>query len=367
MQAIAVFPEQRALRLIEHPEPHIEHDTQVLLRMLEVGVCGTDREIARFAYGSPPKGSEYLVLGHESLAEVAQVGAKVRSVRPGDLVVSRVRHPCAVKTCPGCAMGRPDFCNTGQYTERGIAGRHGFMTEWVVEDAEFLHRLPRQLARVGVLTEPLTVTEKALTEVVNVQDRLPWLAGREPSGTAVVLGAGPVGLLASLALLVRGFALWVYSREVSTSPKADWVRSVGGQYISTAEATIEELTARVGNIDLILEATGAAKLSFEALAALGSNGVFIFTGVPGRKAPVELDASGIMRRLVLENQLLYGTVNAGPDAFERAIVDLGRFEQRWPGRLEALITERAAPGSFAELIQGERSGIKRVLRFGAPE
>lgn len=366
MQAIAAFPAERTLRLIDHPEPRLESDSEVFLRVLEVGVCGTDREIARFDYGSPPPGCEYLVLGHESLAEVARVGPRAQSANVGDLVVLRVRRPCARSSCPGCMMGRPDFCNSGEYTERGINRRHGYMTEWVVEEAKYLHVLPRSLASVGVLTEPLTIAEKALIEVVNVQDRLPWLTGLEPGGTAVVLGAGPVGLLGALALLVRGFDTWVYSREPNSSFKAEWVRSVGARYVCSADVRPEQLGEHVGNVDLMYEATGAAQLSFQAMMALGANGVFIFTGVPGRKAPVALDVARIMRKLVLENQIFYGTVNAGPKAFQAAVADLGRFHERWPRALEALITERSSPAAYGKLLSGPPEGIKRVIRFGVP-
>ena len=361
MRAVAVFPADRQIRVIDnHPEPALEHDGDVLLEMLDIGVCGTDKEIARFDYGTPPAGSPYLVLGHESLGRVARTGSAVTRVKPGDLVVTMVRRPCDVPSCAACRAGRQDFCFTGQFTERGINGRHGFMTERVVDDERYMHPVPAQLAEVGVLVEPLTIAEKALIQVWDVQERLPWKPDR-----AVVLGAGPVGLLGALALIVRGFQTWVYSREPEDSPTARWVGAIGAHYVSAQAHTLDDLARDVGNIALVYEATGASALSFHALEVLGTNGVFVFTGVPGRKAPIELDADRLMRNMVLKNQLVFGTVNAGPDAFAAAIADLAKFHARWPAEVGALITGRFAPDKAAELLSGTAPGIKNCVTFRA--
>lgn len=370
MRALTVFPADESIRLIDdHPQPRIEQPREALLQMLEVGICGTDREIARFDYGTPPPGSPYLVIGHESLARVIEVGAEVTRVKPGDLVVTTVRRPCPHPDCRACTQGRQDFCFTGDFTERGIGGRHGFMAEQVVDDERYMHVVPEALRAVGVLVEPLTIAEKALAQVWDVQDRLPWTLPGAPEGEggrgqrAMVLGAGPVGLLGCLALLVRGFDTWVYSLEPQGSPKATWVESVGARYLSGRDVAVRALQAAIGPIDLVYEATGAAKVAFEALEELGTNGAFVFTGVPGRKAPIEIDASVLMRRMVLENQLVFGTVNAGPDAFEAAITDLGRFQARWPDALSALITGRYPIDDYAALLTGPRAGIKQVVRL----
>jgi threonine dehydrogenase-like Zn-dependent dehydrogenase len=367
MRAIAVFPAEHSIRLIEdHPEPSNGAPHEVSLQVLEVGICGTDREIARFDYGEPPQGSSYLVLGHEALARVLAVGSAVADVAVGDLVVPMVRRPCPHPACRACARGRQDFCFTGDFSERGIRRRHGFLTEQVVEEERYLHVVPPSLRSVGVLVEPLTIAEKALQQVSDVQDRLPWTLPGTPPGEghgqrALVLGAGPVGLLGCLALLLRGFETWVYSLEPPGSLKAEWVASVGAGYVSGAEVPVAQLEETIGSIDLVYEATGAAKVSFQALEELGTNGVFVFTGVPGRKSPIEIHASSLMRRLVLENQLVFGTVNAGPDAFQAAISDLARFQARWPEALASLITGRYPLSAYAELLSEPRFGIKRVV------
>ncbi len=368
MKAVAIFPADHAVQVIDHPEPSLRGETDVRLNILDVGVCGTDREIARFEYGTPPTDSSYLVIGHESLGEVVETGAAVAGLRAGDLVVTMVRRPCGHPECPACAVGRPDFCVTGKFTERGIKGRHGYMTERVVDDQRYMVAVPRVLRDVGVLVEPLTIAEKALIEVGNVQDRLPWLTDGAIGGiaagqVAVVVGAGPVGLLGALALMVRGFRTCVYSQEPASDPKALWVGSVGARYLCSRDVPVSALSEALGNIDLIYEATGASQIAFKVMEALGVNGVFILTGVPGRKGPIEVDTDLIMRNLVLKNQLIYGTVNAGRDAFEAAVSDLGEFHRRWPEQLSGLITDRHPPDAFRDVLLGPPAGIKRVVSF----
>src|SRR5215469_17949136 len=161
MQALAVFPSKKSLQLVDRPQPKLQGPTEVLLRVREVGLCGTDREIASFEYGDPPTGADHLILGHESLGEVVEVGQEVHSLKPGDLVVAMVRRPCPHAECRPCRAGRPDFCVTGDYTERGIKGIDGFLTDYVVDDEAYLVKVPRALADVAVLVEPLTVVTKA--------------------------------------------------------------------------------------------------------------------------------------------------------------------------------------------------------------
>ncbi|HZI14135.1 MAG TPA: glucose 1-dehydrogenase [Myxococcus sp.] len=361
MKAVAVFPKQREVRVIDAPEPRLQSPSQVKVRTLEVGVCGTDKDIVQFTYGTPPQGSDYLILGHECLGEVVEVGEAVRGFQPGDLVVPRVRRPCPHATCPACRHGHPDFCITGDYTERGIKDAHGFCSEFFTEDVTYLHRVATELRPVAVLTEPLTIAEKALREVERIQERLPWKPG---PGRAVVLGAGPVGQLGALALLRRGFATTVYSRSPKPNEKAEAAEAVGAPYFSSKEVSAEELVRRAGAADLIYEATGVAKSSFEALKALADNGVFVFTGVPAHDEPMSLDGAALLKQLVLKNQVVLGTVNASDSDFETALQDLGRFRARWPGGLERLITARHPPEAFSDVVTGKKGGgIKHVIVF----
>jgi glucose 1-dehydrogenase len=368
MRAVGVVPSKREVRLIEHAAPQLSEAYDIKVRALEVGICGTDKEICTFVYGAPPTGYEYLVLGHESLGQVVEVGSAVSVFRPGDLVVPSVRRPCPHDHCRPCQVHLQDFCATGDFTERGIKMRHGFMTEYYVEQEQYLTLVPSELREVAVLVEPLTVAEKALAQVWRVQQRLPWantVAGNRP-GTglrAVVLGAGPVGILGAMALLVNGFETYVYSRSPAPNPKSELVEALGAKYISSKNVSAEELAERVGNIDLVYEALGAADVSFQVLKVLGTNGVFVFTGIPAPRPPIETDADMIMRNLVLKNQLVVGTVNADRDAFQGAIRDLGAFITRWPAELKSLITGRYKIDAYKELLLGDRTGIKNVIAF----
>lgn len=328
------------------------------MRVLDVGVCGTDRDIVAFEYGTPPAGSDYLILGHESLSEVVEVGPQVSKVKEGDLVIMTVRRPCPHPECVPCRQGRQDFCFTGDYTERGIKQSHGYMTEFVVEEERYLNPIPRELREVGVLTEPLTIAEKSLEQVWAVQRRLPWDSSHR---RAVVLGAGPVGLLGAMALTVEGFEVSVYSRSPDHSEQNPIVKAIGAQYIAAETHSAEDMTKAAGPIDLVYEATGASGVAFEVLKHLGPNAVFVFTGVPSHKGPISVDTDEIMHNMVLNNQLVLGSVNAPPQAFQSAIQHLGVFTQRWPGALRSVITGRFPLERALDALQPQPGGVKSVV------
>lgn len=354
--------------MISHPTPNLTGSSQVKIRTLDVGICGTDREICTFVYGAPPSGSNYLVLGHEALGQVVEVGSAVKNFKPGDLVVPSVRRPCPAETCVPCRQDRQDFCSTWTFTERGINQYHGYMTEAFVDDEKYLTFVPPELRDIAVLVEPLTVAEKGLAQVWKTQQRLPWGSQRPgaPRGeglTAVVLGAGPVGILGAMALKVNGFKTYVYSRSRKPNSKAALVESFGVEYISSEDVSVDELSRHVGSIDLIYEAVGVPGITFDVMRALGINGVYVMTGIPAPKAPIPVAASEIMRNVVLKNQAIVGTVNADADAFACAIRDLGTFNQLWPKAVRQIITARHKPEDFKELLVGKAVGIKNVISF----
>src|SRR5579862_7247785 len=367
MKAVGVFPERRTVELVSFDDPKITSPGQVKIRVLQVGVCGTDREICDFEYGTPPEGSEYLVLGHESLGEVVDAGGS-NAFKAGDLVVPSVRRPCNHADCVACRAGRQDFCYSGDFRERGIRSQHGFMTQFVVEAAEYLSLVPPELRDVGILVEPLTIAEKTLMEIQTIQQRLPWGLSTDssvpPRGChrALVLGAGPVGLLGAMALVNGGYDTYVYSRSRTPNIKADLAESFGAKYFSSQEMTVAQLAAKMGNIDVVYEALGASQLAFEVAQVLGANGIFVFTGVPKHGDPITIDTDMLMRNMVLKNQVILGTVNAGHNAFEAAIRDLKTFNGRWPKALRALITGRYPIEAFREPIFA-RSGIKNVIEM----
>jgi threonine dehydrogenase-like Zn-dependent dehydrogenase len=361
MRAVAVFPSKREVRVVDHPEPALTSPTQAKMRVLDVGVCGTDREIVSFEYGTPPQGFDYLIIGHESLSEVVEVGPQVSKVKRGDLVVMTVRRPCPHPSCVACRQGRQDFCYTGDYTERGIKENHGFMTEFVVEEDRYLNLVPRELRDVAVLVEPLTIAEKSLEQIWTVQTRLPW----NRQHRAVVLGAGPVGILGAMALQVEGFDVSVYSRSPNHEEKNQILNAIGVRYIAAETHSTDDLAKLAGPIDVVYEATGASDVAFDVLKHLGPNAVLVFTGVPGHKEPIPVDTDGIMRNMVLNNQLVLGSVNAPPKAFQSAIQHLGVFAQRWPDTLRSVITGRFPLERALDALQNQPGGVKNVVSIGA--
>lgn len=364
MKAVAVHLQSKQVGLVDQEIPNLVNPDDVKIRMLEVGVCGTDKEICRFEYGVAPAGSEFLVLGHESLGQVEQVGPEVQDVQVGDLVVTMVRRPCGEASCIACLAARQDFCYTGKFEERGINAIHGFMTGFVVDRDRYICKVPAHLREIAVLTEPLTIAEKGLTELDLIQKRLPWGTPGEASGyrhNALVLGAGPVGILGAMALVVRGYTTYVYSLETPDDPKAQLCTSFGAQYLSSKEFTVDQVAAKIGNIDVVYEATGFSPLTFDAMRILGINGVFVLTGIPGHKPPIAVDTDFIMRQMVLKNQVVVGTVNAPRAAFESAIADLELFDARFPQSIRNVITRRYGIDEHADLLLGKAPGIKNVI------
>jgi glucose 1-dehydrogenase len=370
MKAVAVFPQDRDVKLIEKQPPGLAEPDEVMLHLLDVGICGTDKEICSFEYGTPPPDEDHLVIGHEAVAEIVEVGSAVEGLREGDLVIPTVRRPCAHRGCLACRSGHQDFCYTGDFTERGIQEAHGYMAEYVVDRERYMVRVPPGLQEIAVLTEPLTIAEKALAQVFwLMQHRPPWLAPdtalSERGGglAALVLGVGPVGLLGAMTLSIAGFRTYVYSRELPPTPRTDLVADVGATYVSSQAVSFPDLVAEIGNIDLIYEAVGHSHFALEALQHLGQNGIYILTGVPGLQAFVETDPATTMRNMVLKNQVLLGTVNAGPEAFAAALRDLEEFRTRWPESTGTLIGGRYPPEQAIDLISGRPPGIKTVISF----
>jgi threonine dehydrogenase-like Zn-dependent dehydrogenase len=370
MKVVAVFQGSQEVKVVERAPPRLVEPDDVMVRMLDVGICGTDREICSFEHGTPPPGEDHLVIGHEGVGEVVDVAPSVRGIEPGDLVVPTVRRPCPHPECRACRAGHQDYCYTGDFTERGIKGAHGYLAESVVDRERYLVPVPVELSDIVVLTEPLTIAEKALAQVFwLMQHRPPWLdpdspADQHGSGlSALVLGVGPVGVLGAMTLVAAGFRTYVYSRELPPSPRIDLVSTLGATYVSSQATTSSELAAEVGNIDLIYEAVGHSHFALEALRILGQNGIYVLTGVPGMQAFIQTDPAGLMRNMVLKNQILLGTVNAGPEAFPAAVRDLEVFRRRWPETTGALIAGRYPPEQATQLIFGRQVGIKSVISF----
>lgn len=360
MKAVAVFPQKRAIEIFQAPHPQKMGEFDVKLKVLEVGICGTDREIGAFEYGSPPQESDHLILGHEALVEVIEIGNQVDDLKKGDLVVPTVRRPCSNSRCWACRSGRQDFCMTGEFTERGIKGEDGFLSEFSIEDENHLVRVPSVLRDVAILIEPLSIATKAAQQALTIQERLPF---QQRKLKGLILGAGPVGLLAAMVLRVHGYETIVYSAEPEDSERAELVRAFGANYVSARNSSFSALKEKFGAVNIIYEAVGIADVAFDSLKALASNGVCILTGIPAEGAKSELNMSQIMRDLVLNNQLVFGTVNAGTSAYESAITHLEQFMLLFPECVRSLISYHSL-SEVPELLK-KKSGIKDVVRIAA--
>lgn len=359
MKAIVVRPgEKDSIHMRDMPDP-VMSDDHVLVKMLRVGLCGTDAEINHGLYGKPPDGEEFLILGHENLGVVADVGKNVTGWKAGELVVSTVRRPCG--ECPNCDTGENDCCISGKYTERGIMRRHGFMAEYYVEMPEYLNRIPKEVEPFAVLLEPMSVVEKGIDHAFLLQRRLTsW----KPK-LAVVLGGGPVGLLGAAALRARGLRTVVVGREPASDMRAQIAMQMGAKYVSVEKSTILDLPQQIGRPDLVLEATGSARVVFDAMEILGPNGVLCLLSVTGGSGVNEEPIERINQLLVLGNQVVFGSVNANPRHFARGVEDFVTIEQQWPGTMTRLLTNRIPWQDFKGWFTQRGSGIKSTLEIGA--
>ena len=365
MKAVAVFPNQTdAARLVDVPTPRLDDvagGRGVLVRVLHVGVDGTDREILAGGYGAPPPGEDYLITGHESFGVVEAVGPNVHEVRRGDYVVATVRRP---GTSRYDAIGTYDMSTDDSSVERGINLRHGFLAEYYVDEPEFVVKVPSGLRDVGVLLEPASIVAKGIAQAFEIQRRLRVWQPR----TALVLGAGTIGLLATLALRLRGFEVHTFAREPAPTRNSALVEELGAFYHDTVTQPVREIARALPNIDLIFEATGFSPLVFEAMEALGKNGVLVASAVTPGERTTEIPADRINLQFVLGNKVMVGTVNANRAYFETAIDDLARARVTWPGWAERLITHRIEGldrfRDVIDLLERGRDVIKVVCNVG---
>lgn len=357
--AIAITPGQpNSLHrtTIEVPRPNQD---QVAISVIRVGVCGTDREIMLGDIGFAPEGSPDLVIGHEVIGRVDAVGDTVTSLEPGDLVTVSVRRP---DDCPACQAGEPDMCLWLNYRERGINGANGFMAERIIEHESFVIRIPEELEAIGVLIEPLTVVEKAVRQAELIQRRLTYWNLK----TALVMGAGPIGILGTLLLRSKGVDVYTVARTPPPNSAAAIIEASGATYISVNEEPVADLAKRLDGIDLIIESTGASSVVFESMRILGNNGVLVLLSLTGGHKTLEVPADQINTSLVVGNKVVVGSVNAGTVDFVNAVERLGMFEELWPGLTTRMITHRLTVNDDLSAIEQKTDGvIKMVIEFSS--
>lgn len=336
MKAVAVTPKVKdSVRLVEMDEPRasdIPNGRGVLVEILRVGACGTDREISHAEYGTAPDGFDFLVLGHENFGRVAETGENVKELQKGDYVVATVRRPG--KSFYD-SIGEQDFTTDDEYFERGISRLHGFMAEFYTESADFLIKIPPAIREVAVLLEPLSIIEKGLKQASDIQERLKiW----RPQ-TAAVLGTGSVGLLTVLALRLRGYEVHGFGKDKRDGYlNAELCEAIGATYDSTMETSVVDSIKKYGEYDLIFECTGFSPIVFDAMQSLNQNGVLILASVTGGERKTEVPSDKINQQFVLGNRVMFGTVNAGREHFEMGVKDLALAEAMYAGWLKRMLT-----------------------------
>ncbi|KXK03621.1 glucose dehydrogenase [Nitrospirales bacterium NOB] len=335
MKAIAVIPGKRnSIHLADLPEPSVSdiiNGRGVVVEVLRVGVDGTDKEINAAEYGQAPPGYDFLVIGHECFGRVVEVGDQVWELKPGDYVVPTVRRPGGSFYDK---IGQYDMTTEDIYYERGINLRHGYLTEYFVDEPEYIVKVPKALKHVAVLLEPTSVIEKGIIQAYEAQRRLKvWRPKR-----AAVLGAGTIGMLAAMSLRMRGLEVVSFGRNLAPYRNSELLVEIGARYISTQEVSIKEAAEKYGPFDLMFEATGFAPIVFEAMEHLGKNGALILSSVTGGGRNVQVPADMINLGFVLGNKVMVGTVNANREYFEAGVYDLSRAELEFPGWLSKFLT-----------------------------
>jgi threonine dehydrogenase-like Zn-dependent dehydrogenase len=350
MRALTVTPGvKNSIRLedIDKPTPS---ESQALLRVQEIGICGTDLDINQGFYGEAPPGSNYLVIGHESLVTVESIPGSVHGISKGDLVVPTVRRP---DSCMNCLNGESDMCLTGNYREHGIKRLHGFGSELAVSDVDFLVKVPSKLADVAVLLEPMSVAEKGVYQAFKIQERMLWKPKR-----VLILGAGPVGLLTTYLLRLKGLEVVVTATRAKDSAKARLAQRAGAVYINTIEQPLQSL----GKFDLIMEETGVAQVAMQATGMLNRNGIMCFLGIYSPTTAPE-DIGEFYKDVVLGNKTFFGSVNANINYFRMGLKDFAEIENRFDGILRDTISARISPEEFQKAYAQNKDNIKTVIRF----
>jgi len=352
MLAIGMVRGKPGVHALELRKPEIRQPDEVLVRVKEVGVDGTDFNMVKFDLQDIAEGRDEIVMGHEMVGLVEAVGNEVKSLAPGDVVVMTVRRGCGI--CEPCLHNQSDMCMTGLYTERGIHKRDGFLTEFVVDQEQYVMKVPSDLVKLAVFTEPLSIAEKGIEQIRVIQSRLPWTCAHPEHAflspdwgkckTALVVGAGPLGLLATALLRLAEAHTYVADILPDDSPKVHLVRHIGANYIDARSKTPKEMVefccSAYGNVDIIFEASGAAATAIELINYMSRSSIYVMTGIPREEIAMKVDAAQLVRQIARYNQVVVGSVNSNRTHFEMALKDIPHINSRFGGMLEEMITHR---------------------------
>ncbi len=373
MFAVGVTRGQKGIRSFDLPEPVINDPDEVLIKVREVGIDGTDYNIIK--YGADfDYDSDRLILGHEMSGVVEEVGAGVTGFKPGDLVSMAIRHGCGI--CHPCKENQSDMCMTGLYTERGIHRLDGLMTEKVVEKEQYIVKVSAEFAEIAVLAEPISIVEKGIQQIRHIQSRMPWsCAHPEHSFTspmwggckiALVIGAGSLGLLATALLRLAGNTVITIDIVPPTHPKARLVSYLEAEYLDVRGLGAKELMAnpifQAERLDVIFEASGASPIAGELISYMSRSSIYVMTGIPREDMVLNIDAAKIFRQMVRFNQVLVGSVNSSRKHFEAAVEAMPAIVGKYPELCKSIITDRYPLRDFAKAFGEKRpEHIKTIV------
>ena len=380
MLAVGIIRGKPGVHAFELPMPEIKQPDEVLVRVKEVGLDGTDFNMVRYGLQDIAEGHNEMTMGHEVVGVVEAVGSGVESLTPGDLVTVTVRRGCG--QCQPCLHNQSDMCMTGLYTERGIHKLDGFLTQFVVDKEQYIVKVLPHLAKLAVFTEPLSIAEKGIEQIRVIQSRLPWACSHpehtflseEWGGckTALVVGAGPLGLLAIALLRLAQVYTYVADIVPENNPKMHLVKHMGAIYIDSRKKTPQEIVklccSPTGNLDVIFEAAGAAATAVELIPYMSRSSIYVMTGIPRGDLVIQLDAAQLVRQIVRYNQVVVGSVNSNRSHFEMALKNIPEINSQFGGMLEEMITHRFRLEDYQQAFDlSDPKHIKTVIEVEAFE
>ena len=348
MFAVGLKEDVKGIQSIYIPKPDIKKPTDVLIKIKQVGLDGTDFNMVKYDSKDIGEKRNAIVLGHELLGMVEKTGKKVKKIKKGDFITMTIRRGCNI--CPPCLHEQSDMCMTGLFTERGIHKIDGFLTSYVVDDEKYILKLPRGIEKYGIFVEPLSIAEKGIEQIRLIQSRLPW-ACKHPNHsfdskswggckTAFVIGAGPLGILATCLLRLAGVNTYVLERKEEDHIKIRTIRKLGAKYIDIRKTSIKEAFEIAGNVNIIFEASGASEFAINMIPYMSRSSIYVMTGIPKGELKATFDAHAILRQIVRHNQVIVGTVNSNKKHFEMAIKDIPKINRKSSKILDNLITHR---------------------------
>ncbi|MFC2021221.1 alcohol dehydrogenase catalytic domain-containing protein [Chloroflexota bacterium] len=374
MFAVGMMRGKPGMQQFEIQRPEIRQTDEVLVKVKEVGLDGTDFGILKQGTPDIAEGQDTIVMGHEMVGVVEEVGSEVKSLAPGDPVAVTVRRGCGI--CHPCLHNQSDMCMTGLFKERGIHKLDGFLTQYVVDQEQYIVKIPPELVKLAVFTEPLSIAEKGIEQIKIIQSRLPWTCthpehsfqSKDWGGckTALVVGGGPLGLLATSLVRLSKASTYVTDIVPEDSPKVHLIEHMGAHYIDartkSPQGMMDFLSKSTGNLDMIFEASGAAETALRLIPYMSRSSIYVMTGIPRGDLNIQLDAAQLVRQVVRYNQVVVGSVNSNRSHFEMALKDMGEVNSKFDGILSEMITHRFRLDDYQQAFSlSDSSHIKTVI------